>query len=227
MVLVAVTARLPQARSAFEVPRVHPALEGIMYLERIYFEGNTDPKRSVMSRDQDQRLRNLVLTQGDFVARSLRNLGVWGGELDDCVQKVFLVAARRLTEIEHGKERAFLFACAQHTAAHFRRSLARKREVPEDAILERSDPELLPDQLAERKRHREILDQILETMDENVRSTFVLYSFEEMTMVEIAQVLDVPQGTVASRLRRAREIFKQEMTRRSLLDQGKTTQESA
>ena len=173
---------------------------------------------------QDQRLRELVLQQGDFVARSLRNLGVWGGELDDCVQKVFLVAARRLPEIELGKERAFLFSCAQNTAAHFRRSLARKREVSEDALVDRTDPELLPDQLADRKRYREILDQLLETMDENIRATFVLYSFEEMTMAEIADVLGVPPGTVASRLRRAREIFRQEMTRLKLFDQFRTDQ---
>lgn len=168
----------------------------------------------IRSRDQhlrEQRLRELVVGQGDFVARSLRNLGVFGGELDDCVQKVFLVLARRLDDIELGKERAFLFACAQNTAAHFRRSIARKREVADDELGERTDPQTTPDGLVEQKRHRELLDTILETMDEGIRSVFVLYSFEEMTMAEIATVLDVPTGTVASRLRRAREIFKKEI----------------
>jgi len=186
--------------------------------------GQAQRPKQAQSQSQDQRLRDLVIHQGDFVARSLRNLGVWGGELDDCVQKVFMVVARRLAEIEQGKERAFLFACAQNTAAHFRRSLARKREVSEESLMDRSDPELLPDQLTDRKRYRELLDQLLETMDENIRATFVLYSFEEMTMAEIADVLGVPPGTVASRLRRAREIFKQEMTRLNLFDQFRTDQ---
>lgn len=164
-----------------------------------------------MAREQDIRLHNLVVNQGDFVARSLRNLGVWGGELDDCVQKVFLVAARRLPDIEEGKERAFLFSCARNTAAHFRRSLARKREVSDEVLAERANPHVMPDALTEQKRYRELLDQVLETMDDTIRSVFVLYSFEEMTMAEIAALLDIPAGTVASRLRRAREVFKQEI----------------
>ncbi len=172
-----------------------------------------------MSRTQDQRLHELVVKQGDFVTRSLRNLGVWGGELDDCVQKVFLVAARRLGDIEEGKERAFLFSCARNTAAHFRRSLARKREVSDEILVDEPNPQLAPDALAEQKQHRELLDEILATMDEPIRSVFVLYAFEEMTMAEIATLLELPSGTVASRLRRARELFRQKIL-------GATTAES-
>lgn len=184
---------------------------------------STHAARGAMSRSQEQRLHTLVVSQGDFVARSLRNLGVWGGELDDCVQKVFLVAARRLGDIEEGKERAFLFACARNTAAHFRRSLARKREVSDDVLADQSNPAASPEALTEQKRHREMLDRVLENMDEAVRSIFVLYSFEEMTMAEIATVLDIPPGTVASRLRRAREIFREEIQALS----AKNNQESA
>lgn len=170
----------------------------------------THAEQIAMGRKEEARLRQLVLTQGDFVARSLRNMGVWGGELDDCVQKVFLVAARRLDEIEEGKERAFLFGCAHNTAAHFRRSLARRREVSDDVLIEHTSPGMRPDTLIEQKRHRQMLDDILATMDDGIRSVFVLYSFEELTMAEIAEILEIPPGTVASRLRRAREIFKQE-----------------
>lgn len=166
---------------------------------------------AAMSRRDDKRLRTLVSSEGDFVTRSLRNLGVWGAELDDCVQEVFLVVSRRLSEIQPGKERSFLFACAQNKAAHFRRRLARKREVSDEVLVDRTSPVLLPDALTEQKRHRELLDRILETMDDSVRSVFVLYSFEEMTMAEIATLLEIPPGTVASRLRSARATFKREI----------------
>lgn len=160
--------------------------------------------------EHEIRLRSLVLEQGDFVARSLRNLGVVGGELDDCVQSVFLVVARRIAEIERGKEKSFLFACCQNTAAHFRRSLARKREVPDDVLADRPSGEAAPDTLMEQKRTREMLDRLLDSLEDSLRSVFVLHEFEEMTMAQISEVLSIPAGTVASRLRRAREQFRLE-----------------
>jgi RNA polymerase sigma-70 factor (ECF subfamily) len=168
---------------------------------------------AAMSRIAERRLTDLVTTQGDFVARSLRNLGVFGGELDDCVQKVFMVAAKKLDDIQPGKERAFLFACARNTASHFRRSLARKREVSDDVLAESPGAQATPDVLTEQKRYRELLDRVLETMDVELREIFVLHAFEEMTMAEIAETLSIPAGTVASRLRRARLRFKEELTR--------------
>jgi RNA polymerase sigma-70 factor (ECF subfamily) len=45
-------------------------------------------------------------------------------------------------------------------------------------------------------------------MSSDLRIVFVLYEFEEMHMTEIAGVLGIPRGTVASRLRRARLDFR-------------------
>ena len=46
-------------------------------------------------------------------------------------------------------------------------------------------------------------------MDESLRAVFVLYELEEMTMAEISETLELPPGTVASRLRRARACFEE------------------
>ncbi len=45
-------------------------------------------------------------------------------------------------------------------------------------------------------------------MPMEARSVFVLFELEELTVTEIARVLEVPIGTVSSRLRRARELFR-------------------
>ena len=46
--------------------------------------------------------------------------------------------------------------------------------------------------------------QVLEQLSLELRAVFVLYELEDFTMAEIARTLDVPTGTVASRLRRGR-----------------------
>ena len=50
-------------------------------------------------------------------------------------------------------------------------------------------------------------DDLVARLPEDARPVFVLFELEGMTMVEIASCLDIPPGTVASRLRRAREVF--------------------
>ena len=152
----------------------------------------------------------MVTEHGTFVARTLRNLGVPSRELDDCVQRVFIVADRRLDDIRPGSERAFLFRSAAHIAAHARRTLARKREVLEEEPEPAAAP-LRPDELTERKQFRELLDAVLESMSDELRRVFILHTFEEMTMAEIGTLLELPQGTVASRLRRARMTFKERL----------------
>jgi len=158
--------------------------------------------------DRQARLRTMLLEHGTFVARTLRNLGVPGRELDDCVQRVYIVADRRLDDIRVGSERAFLFKAVSHIAAHARRSLMRKREVLEwEPPALRGSPSR-PDELAERHQMREILDRVLSSLSDELRVIFVLHTFEEMTMSEIAELLGLPPGTVASRLRRARVLFR-------------------
>jgi len=45
-------------------------------------------------------------------------------------------------------------------------------------------------------------------MPEDLRVAFVLFELEEMTMIEVSEVLGIPAGTVASRIRRARDVFR-------------------
>jgi RNA polymerase sigma-70 factor (ECF subfamily) len=52
-----------------------------------------------------------------------------------------------------------------------------------------------------------LLEALLEGMDFDLREVFVLSEIEEMTSAAIASLLVVPEGTVKSRLRRAREDF--------------------
>jgi RNA polymerase sigma-70 factor (ECF subfamily) len=52
---------------------------------------------------------------------------------------------------------------------------------------------------------------ILEKMPENLRAVFRLVALEEMSGHDIANLLEIPVGTVRSRMRRARERMRREL----------------
>jgi RNA polymerase sigma-70 factor (ECF subfamily) len=158
--------------------------------------------------------RTLVEAHADFVWRSLRRLGVPESGADDATQQVFVIAAGKLDRIQVGRERAFLFGIVGHVAMHARRSLARKRELPyEDGAHDRVDPALRPDEAMAARQARALLDEVLDGMDDDLRTVFILFELEELTTSDVAVMLGVPLGTVASRLRRAREDFQRAVKR--------------
>lgn len=147
------------------------------------------------------------------VWRIVRRFGVPENSADDAAQEVFIIAARRLSDIALGSERAFLFASAVRVAANARRALGARRECAEDDNMpEGVDPRPSADALLDQKRLRQLLDCVLDELSDDLRVCFVLYELEGMSSPEIASLLGIPIGTVASRLRRAREAFEQAAT---------------
>ena len=65
----------------------------------------------------------------------------------------------------------------------------------------------------DRARARVLLDAILNAMPEELRTVFVLFELEQLGTPQIAELLGLPRGTVASRMRRAREDFEARVQR--------------
>jgi RNA polymerase sigma-70 factor (ECF subfamily) len=142
-----------------------------------------------------------------FVWRVLRRLGLSPADADDAAQRVMLVATARLASIEPGRERAFLFRTAAFIASRERRA---RRRRPEDSVADLDDwgdAGADPEALLAARRARERLDVVLRQMPDDLRAAFVLFEIEGLTKDEVAEALDIPPGTAASRLRRAREDF--------------------
>jgi RNA polymerase sigma-70 factor (ECF subfamily) len=157
------------------------------------------------------RLRSIIEEYSDFVARTLLTAGVPASDIDDEVQRTFVVAARRLGDVRNGSERAFLSRVARHTAAHWHRTRARRREIPigewPDVFIETSS-DASPESSVQQRQMWTLLAGVLDGMHKSLSVVFVLNDLEGMRRGEIAARLRLPQGTVASRLRLARKQVK-------------------
>lgn len=167
---------------------------------------------SVPVLEQPLKLDTLFHEYFSYVWRLLRRLGLPEQDADDAAQRVFIVASKRMSDIVPNRERAFLYKIAWHIAAKQRRTVERRRENSIDELdFTRDEPEI--EELLDQRRSRQVLDGLLEAMPLDQRAVFVLYEIEELTCPEIADVLGIPVGTVASRLRRARADFQARVAR--------------
>jgi len=178
------------------------------------------PASGVVARaktERDARLRAMVGAHFEFIWRSLRGLGVPPATVDDAAQQVFWIAAQKLDAISPGSERAFLFSTARGVAANARRARARSREQMDDGVLSTlADAAPNPEQAAQASQAKRMLERVLAEMEEDTRTVFVLFELEGLTSVEISELLGIPVGTAASRLRRAREEFQLAVTKLQL-----------
>ena len=165
-----------------------------------------------------------------FVWRSLRRLGVRESDIADNVQEVFVVVHRKLAEFQaQSKMTTWLFAISMRVARDHRKSAPVRREVAtEGAVLsEHHDPGANPAGDAERSEQQALLERILDELPEEQRVVFVLFELEELSGLEIAELVDCPIGTVHSRLRLARESFRRSVSRAAARDQFRTAEEAS
>lgn len=197
--------------SSAEARGSRPHLEESVDGEESLGKARTFPPRSPA---QEKRLREMVAAHHGLIWRVVRRLGVSEADADDAAQEVFFVAASRLDDIETGKERAFLYSTAARVAANARRSLRRRRAAHDNYENAPRDVVPLPDALSDQRKAREVLDEILDALPDDMREVLVLFEMKELSIQEIAEALDMPLGTVGSRLRRAREKFQAAVERR-------------
>ena len=150
-----------------------------------------------------------------FVWRSLRRLGVFEADVADAAQEVFVVVHRKLDGFEgRAKVSTWLFGICLRVAARRRSAPTRRREVHDDeAIAAQVDHADDAATTVERRDERRVLEALLDELSFDQRAVFVLFELEAMTGDVIAEALEIPLGTVYSRLRLARAAFEQAVRR--------------
>jgi RNA polymerase sigma-70 factor (ECF subfamily) len=141
-----------------------------------------------------------------MVRRRVRTLGLSIEKAEDATAQAFLIAAERLDDIKLGSERAFLFGTAFRIAQKLMR--AERRWVLEGDMDVRLSRSQTPEALTAKRMAVGRACEVIAGMDLDVRMTFTLFEFEGLTTKQIADDAGIPLGTVASRLRRAREALK-------------------
>ena len=134
---------------------------------------------------------------------------------DDLVQEVFLRVWTRTDQWRsEGTFKAWLFRIATNLALNHLRSVRRRREQPLEIPPEVTDEEdkksapswmidassLGPDAVLELTEQQELLGRFIDELPEEKREVFRLVHEAEMDIREVSETLDIPEGTVKSRL---------------------------
>ncbi|HEX3904926.1 MAG TPA: sigma-70 family RNA polymerase sigma factor [Polyangia bacterium] len=157
------------------------------------------------------RLERMFLAHHVMVWRTMRRRGLTPDAAGDVTQQTFLVAAERLADINPDSERAFLVGTALRVAQSLGRKTVRW-QLEDDMDQRVADAGSVSDARAA----VQLCDLALSKVDSDLAEVFVMFELEGLSSPEIAASLEIPLGTVASRLRRAREQFRVVVSRLEL-----------
>ena len=172
------------------------------FTERIAF-----PELTVASSNddaaRDERFASLVARQSRFVFQVAYSVLRNAHDAEDVVQDTFLKLHRSGAWESMENERAFLARAAWRLAVDRTR---RPRLAPEP---ERSVPS--HEQSVIDGNLHAIVHGLIDALPEELRQPLALSAMEEMTSPQIATLLDIPEGTVRTRIMRARQLLKEKL----------------
>ena len=130
-------------------------------------------------------------------------------DAEDAAHEVLIIMCRRIDRVRSpGQFPSWLFGITRRVIANHRRRAWVRRWVPGQER-DRVDPAWSPLRTAEARRTADEVWNALEKLPVTQREVLVLIELEERSGSEVAQLLDIPLGTVKSRLRAARSAFRE------------------
>jgi RNA polymerase sigma-70 factor (ECF subfamily) len=150
----------------------------------------------------------------------LLGMGISSQILEDLAQDVFLSAYQHLNDYDRTKSQfsTWLFSIAKNKAFNH----TRKKKIKSffgfvnEGLDQNFSPNLFIDQLQNNIQH-EILYQSVNSLPEKFKVCAVLYFYNDLKLEEIAKIEKCSLGTVKSRLFRAKESLKINLSERSLI----------
>ena len=157
--------------------------------------------------DRRRRFEALVLPHLDAAYRLARWLSRSPGDADDVVQEAILRAYRGFDALRGTDVKAWLLTIVRNCHWTAIKQQQRRAHVPlpeehDVPALIATTPE--PESASIRRDEERTFDRLLSALPEEQREILVLREIEEMDYRAIAAIVNVPIGTVMSRLARAR-----------------------
>jgi RNA polymerase sigma-70 factor (ECF subfamily) len=145
---------------------------------------------------------------------SLYNFAHWLSrdptEAEDLVQETYAKALKGFSTFQLGTNfRAWMFRILRNTWLTSKTGLAAKMTVPMEEDTPEPADEQTPESVLLDNIARETVQQAIEQLAPAYREVLLLCDVEEMSYADIAQTLDIPIGTVMSRLSRARKAVRE------------------
>jgi RNA polymerase sigma-70 factor (ECF subfamily) len=157
------------------------------------------------------RFESVVLPHFDAGHRLARWLTRNEQDAEDVVQEAALRAFRYYRTFSGGSARAWFLRIVRTTWWDWRERRLRAAADPFDEEHHSGGGD--PEALAHRIDQEMLIDRAMRTLPDRFRELIVLRELEGLSYRELADVLDVPMGTVMSGLSRARSAFRGAVTR--------------
>ena len=175
------------------------------------------PKPSVhaLTVGEDTEFAELVQRQSRFVFRVAYAVLLNRQDAEDAVQETFLKLYRNRGWRNVENERAFLARAAWRVAVDLRPRHPEVLSLDCEAGQERANQAASPDPGPERAailadQHARI-HTMIDALPEELRLPLILSAGDELNSREIGQVLGIPEGTVRTRLQRARDLLRRKL----------------
>lgn len=137
-----------------------------------------------------------------------------GAEIEDLVQTTFLACTRHLDRLRDNRSfRAFVLVVARNEFFGHLQKRYRSGNTVDPAKTSLADVGASASELLARRDEHRLLSQALRRIPLDLQDLVELHYFEQLTGPELAAVLEVPEGTIRSRLRRAIASLRAELER--------------
>ena len=137
-----------------------------------------------------------------------------GEQGKDLIQRTFLRCLEARDRILPGSSfRAFLFGVARNVLLEHFRSVKRDGDRLDGMLttIQEVAPNPTPSSLLSRKREVRVLLAALRRIPIELQMALELFYWEDMSAGEIAAVFELPEGTIRTRLRRAKQLLEREI----------------